>query len=279
MNASPSDQTVKACRMRTGSKPLDTKVLIACTHFWPSIGGVETIAENLGVRLAEFGYQIDVATWAFPGRAADTLRGLRIISLNTAHHRNGISEWIYELRDLVTSGIYDACILLADPQNLVIWSIENANIPSQTKIIIQPLINEEGYANWKANSEFRRRLAAILKNADAVIALSRNGAEMRYFNDEGITSVYLPNATSLEQHANDFRSHYGIPDETPLFIHVANLWPVKNHDGLLRTLRDMPGDWRLAMIGHPSDNMEYVKLVRQEASLDSRVILIPGLSR
>ncbi|MDD2338417.1 MAG: glycosyltransferase, partial [Geobacteraceae bacterium] len=60
---------------------------------------------------------------------------------------------------------------------------------------------------------------------------------------------------------------------------VANLWPVKNHDGLLRTLRNMPGDWRLAMIGHPSDNMEYVKLVRQEASLDSRVILIPGLSR
>jgi glycosyltransferase involved in cell wall biosynthesis/radical SAM superfamily enzyme YgiQ (UPF0313 family)/ADP-heptose:LPS heptosyltransferase/tetratricopeptide (TPR) repeat protein len=255
------------------------RIMIGCTHFWPSVGGVETIAENLGANLAERGHRVDVATWENGERSANRHRGIGIISLDTRPMENGIPKWVLEMRELATSGEYDACILLADPQNLVIWSLEGARMPDGSRLLIQPLINEEGFANWRANREFRSRLAAILKGADGVIALSRDGAEMRFFREEGITPVYIPNATEEPSAGPGFRARHGIPAAAALLLHVANLWPVKNHDGLLRTLRETPGEWRLVMIGHPSGDEDYVNKVKREAALDPRVILIPGLPR
>jgi glycosyltransferase involved in cell wall biosynthesis/tetratricopeptide (TPR) repeat protein len=252
-------------------------ILIACSHFWPSVGGVETIAENLGFHLAQRGYQVEVATWARSDRTDTTHRGIKIIELVTTQTKQGVPDWVPQLRTLAISAGYDACILLADPQNLIIWSLESAEMPAGTKLLIQPLINEDGFGNWRHKQEFRSRLAAILKKSDGVIALSRNGAEMRFFQEEGITPIYVPNAVEKLPGDPGFRRRYGINATVPFLLHVANLWPVKNHDGLLRTIRAMPGDWRLVMIGHPSGDAGYVERVAQAASRDSRVILIPGL--
>ncbi|ADI85775.2 glycosyltransferase [Geobacter sulfurreducens] len=260
------------------SKSKGLRILIACDYFWPSIGGLEVIAENLGVRLQAMGHTVEIATGALPNRAEDKHRGLNILSLDrTPEPGTNTPKAANELRQLVSSGGYDACILLADPLNWVIWSIEGVVPPTGTTVVVQPLINEEGFTVWKDNASFRSRLATILRNVHAVVALSRGGAEVRFLREERIASVYIPNGTDLPDQAIDFRKAYSIPAETPLFLHVANLWPVKNHIGILRTLREMPGDWRLVMIGHPSSDSQYVESVRHEAALDRRVILVPGL--
>lgn len=253
-------------------------ILIACTHFWPSIGGVETIAENLGSQLEQLGFCVDVATLADLRRTAKHHRGIRIISLDIHNSTNGLPMWVGQLRNLVTSGNYTACILLADPRNLVIWSVEGAHVPADTRVIIQPIINDEGYREWNKDSEFRQRLALILKGAAAAVSLTRNGLEVSYMREEGVTPVYLPNAVNLVFPEHDFRRRYGIDDNEFLILHVANLWPVKNQPSLIRTVMNLSGDIRLVVIGHPSPDVDYVAQVREAAAEDPRVMLIPGLA-
>src|SRR5471032_3041739 len=108
------------------------KVLIVCSHYWPSIGG----AAILGIDKPQFAAAI---------RAA------------------------------VSSGDYDACFLIQDPKGVVIWSLDGLTPPASTRLLIQPIINEEGYRRWQDNADFKTRLAAILSTADAALTMTRDG--------------------------------------------------------------------------------------------------------
>ena len=254
-----------------------TRVLIACDYFWPSIGGVEIIAENLGYELTQRGFQVDVATGTHPARIGSFHRGMKVLSLDrrpgwfSRSPRN-----VRHLRRLLEKGNYAGSILIADPMNWVLWSIEGADLPESTKLAIQPLVNEEGYEKWRGDKEFRRRLVGVLRRATMVVALTRGGQEIRFLNEEGIPSVYLPNAVGTVRPSVNFREHHGIPDGIPILLHVANLWPVKNHLGLIECLRDLEGDWRLVLIGHVSSDAAYTEQVRAAVVKDPRVMWIPG---
>lgn len=254
-----------------------SRVLIACTHYWPSVGGVETIAENLGVQLLQLGYAVDVATLHCNERSRDYHRGIRILSLNSSCSKDGLPEWVFQLREFICSGRYAACILLADPRNLIIWSVECARIPSATRLIIQPIINQEGYQEWCENTKFRRNLAGILKGADAAIALTRNGIDNTFMREEGVEPVYLPNAVAAPFLKKVFRQKYGIDDDEFLVLNVANLWPVKNQPALIEAVQRVSGRIRLVVIGYPSSDTDYVAAVHAAVAADSRSLLIQGL--
>jgi glycosyltransferase involved in cell wall biosynthesis len=87
----------------------------------------------------------------------------------------------------------------------------------------------------------------------------------------------VPNAVDPAPPSIRFRSVFGISEESPLLLHVANFWPVKNHLNLLEMFRRTPAAWRLALIGHPSEDLPYFRRVQEAASRDGRVLLIPGL--
>jgi glycosyltransferase involved in cell wall biosynthesis/tetratricopeptide (TPR) repeat protein len=263
-----------------GADRAGLRLLIACDYFWPMVGGLEVIAEDLGAHLVGLGHSVDVATGALPNRTSDTLRGMRILSLPRTFDADK-QRWTATegLSRLIEEGGYDGCILLGDPTTWVLWGLEGTRVPKKTRIIIQPLINEEGYGTWRDNAEFRRRLADLLRRADAVVSLSRGGIPCRLFAEEGIRTVYLPNATTPESRMQDFRNRYDVPSDTFLMVHVGNLWPVKNQAGLLKTLRSMPGDWRLFLVGHPTPERAFVDEVLQAVASDPRVTLLPGLPR
>lgn len=255
------------------------RVLIACDYFWPSIGGVEIIAENLGYELTQRGFQVDVATGGHPDRPGSSYRGIKVLSLDRR------PEWfsrspkaVRHLRRLLEKGNYNGTILIADPLNWVLRSIEGADLPGGMRMAIQPLINEEGYGKWREDRKFRRRLAGILRRASMVVALTRGGQETRFLKEEGIPSVYLPNAVRPCPPAANFRDRHGIPEDAPVLLHVANLWPVKNHLGLLDALRSLEGDWRLVMIGHPFPDAAYAEQVRAAVERDARVMWIHGVA-
>ena len=255
------------------------RVMIACSHFWPSIGGVETVVEQLGTALVNSGYEVTVMTLAFPGRKSNTRKGIRIDGIDPSKVKDGISEWPYAIRRAVMSGEYDVCILMQDPLGDIVWSIEGIVPPSGTRLLIQPIINADGYAKWKNHSEFKNRLTAILKNATAVIAMTRSGVDTQFMRSVAIAPAYLPNAAALPKPAGDFRKLYGIDRNRFLVLHVANLYWVKNHIGLLAALHDLPASWQLVMIGNPSGEPQCVEAVRAKLAGRPDVLYIPGLSR
>ncbi|PWB44012.1 MAG: hypothetical protein C3F12_12300 [Candidatus Methylomirabilota bacterium] len=272
---------IRANHPRLFSKKPDhpLHILIVCTHFPPSVGGLETIAAQLGKALIAKGYEVHVATERSDKRDFTDYYGMTIHSLDPVPVTGQrLPHAALQLRELILSGRYDACILLADPRNWVFWSLEGLEIPEHTRIIAQPLINADGFARWCNNRDFRARLTQILKRVHAVVTISTGGAVVQYLTEEGIPFVYIQNAVERNTGSDGFRARYGIPESTPLLLHIANLWPVKNHLGLMDALSKMDGDWRLVMIGHSSGDIQYDRQVHEAVRRDPRFMLIPGLS-
>jgi GT2 family glycosyltransferase/tetratricopeptide (TPR) repeat protein/glycosyltransferase involved in cell wall biosynthesis len=254
-------------------------ILIACSHFWPSIGGLETIVEQMGVSLVTAGYDVSVMTGDFPGRTSDTYRGVKIISLDTRAVVDGVPEWLLRIRSEVTSGKYKACILIQDPIGQIIWSVENAVVPSGTRLIIQPIINADGFASWYNREDFSRRLGAILRSADSAVAMTRNGPDVAFMKAAGVTPRYIPNAVRMPESRGNFRERYGIGNDEFLILHVANLYWVKNHVGLMDSLASIPKQWRLVMIGHPSGEPDCAKQFLQVLPKYPHITYISGLPK
>jgi glycosyltransferase involved in cell wall biosynthesis len=253
------------------------RVLIACDYFWPSIGGVETIAENLGVYFQNHGYEVEVAARALPVRFAHEHRGLRVHSIPVSP---GELPWqcgaAVTLRRLIIDGEYTAVVMLADPLTWVLWAAQDLPQGLGTRVIVQPLINDEGYSQWKDHQEMRRRLRDLLGNVDAIVTLTRSGRDAAYLSEEGLSAAFVPNATTPVSAPGDIRAELGITDEVPIVIQIGNLWPVKNQLGLLETVRSMAGSWHLVLVGHPTADSDYVSKIRASVTLDPRVTWVPG---
>ncbi|WP_198361769.1 glycosyltransferase [Herbaspirillum sp. meg3] len=248
------------------------KILIVCSHFWPSMGGVESRMGQFSTSLVNSGYAVTVLTQHIPHRSSNDFHGVLINGVD-------VNQFPAAIRDAVASGEFDTCILVQDPLGVIIWSIEDMTPPSNTRVLIQPIINEDGYSRWKDRPEFRSRLKTILKAADATLVMTKSGPDTRFMRSEGIDYTYLPNATTQVEPAGDFRAQYGIPREKFLVLHVANLYWVKNHIGLIDALPDIPVDWQLVMVGNVSGENDCGNAVMAKLAGRPEIRFIPGLSR
>ncbi|MCA9421782.1 MAG: glycosyltransferase, partial [Nitrospira sp.] len=260
------------------------RILLACQYFWPSVGGVETVVANLGREFVSQGYQVDVATVAMPDRTDFEHQGMRIISLDTTRkfESKPVPVLCWELHQLLTSGDYYACVLFANPHNWLITSLLLGESFPQTKIFIQLLVNREGFDEWRHDQLFCERLTKILKKADGALALTRQGIEAEFMKTNGISPIYLPNATTPIAPTMDFRGTYGIPRDAFLILHVANIWKVKNQLGLLHALSPIPPNWKVVLIGMPYDKdspseIDYGKQVVEALYQHPDILYIPGL--
>jgi glycosyltransferase involved in cell wall biosynthesis len=262
------------------------RILIACDYFWPSVGGVEKAALNLGSEFLKRGFQVHIATRALKNRTALSYEGLDILPMK--HKRSWIGALapakdrrpvrLIRLQKRILRGGYRAVVLMADPLcDWILWSIEGISKPSNTRLIVQPLINREGYQSWKDDGVFRGRLSRVLKSADSVAVLTGDGVDKAFCEEEGIGTVHIPNATRERKGRGSFRDRVGIPRHAFFLLQVANLWPVKNHIGIVRSLQNLDGDWRFVIIGFPSNDRNYYEMLKESVARDRRILLIPGL--
>jgi glycosyltransferase involved in cell wall biosynthesis len=248
------------------------KILIVCSHFWPSVGGLESRMGQFSTELVNAGYAVTVLTQALPNRTSNDYHGVTIADVD------GV-RFTASIRATVASGEFDTCILIQDPLGVIIWSVEGLTLPSHTRLLIQPIINEDGYSRWKDNAEFRGRLGNIFRAADTALVMTKSGPDTRFMRSENIEHTYLPNATTQVQAAGDFREQYGIAPDAFLVLHIANLYWVKNHIGLIDALPDMPPSWKLVMVGNVSGETDCSEAVRAKLATRPEILFIPGLSR
>ena len=120
-------EAVKSARVPVSR---NRRILIAVDYYWPSIGGLEVCSHGLARQLLKSGYEVDVATSPLVERRTFLHEGVRIIPLGgDPDPSSGIGQKMKSLRDLVSGGGYDACILMADPLNWIFWSIEGIGTP------------------------------------------------------------------------------------------------------------------------------------------------------
>ncbi len=247
-----------------GSPATVRRVLIVADRFFPLVGGTERLAEAVGTALQAEGITVGIATRPLPERLVSEHRGMRI------HEIDG--DMVATLYAVAMGERYDAVLAFA---NAAIWPIiATLQLPHpRPRVVVVPCVNAEDSAGLRARPDVLRAYAELLAAADAVGYSSRSGYDIRLCEDLDVGGVYVPNA--VERLATPAASPptAGTPGDPPLLVMVANLWPVKNHLGLLDALRSHPGDWRLAMIGAP-EFPEHAAEVQRRAALDPRVHML-----
>lgn len=244
------------------------RVLLVGEFFWPSLGGIEVFLEDLGAGLIDQGLAVDVATKTVPGRPAAVYRGMRIFEFPNymvpdAAKPGGIAD----IGMLVLKGGYDAVILLAHPAVLPFYLL---SLPQpRPRIIYLPIINREnldGYLDSGVLPAVMRQIA----QADALASITESSCDAQLLETAGLPYQFIPHAVRDTPAATPFRQTIGYPADKPLFVMVANYWPVKNHIGLIRVMRQLPGEWKLHIIGNP--HLEwYFKEVQKAAEGDPRI--------
>jgi glycosyltransferase involved in cell wall biosynthesis len=244
-----------------------TRVLIVVDYFHPSLGGSERLAETAGIALQELGVEVDIATRPLPQRTTARYRGM------TIHEIAG--DPVARMSELLRSG-YDAALIFSAPTS---WPlIASLRVPPpRARLVAVPCINAENDAALRSSGALLHEYTALLSTADVVVHSSRSGPDVRLCEDLGLAGVYVPNAT--ERAATAARSPTAeLAGDAPLLLMVANMWPEKNHVGMLRALGDHRGDFVLAIVGDASPaHPEIAAEVRALTAADPRVHLMGRL--
>ncbi len=255
-------------------------VLIVTPYFWPSVGGVETVVEELGCDLAASGVQVQVACYRQPDRTAAVHRGIQIIEVDEPDQMSGgMPAAALQVRELVESGGHDAVILIGSPVNPLFFAVLMIPRLRERRILFQPTINQEGYDFLRGRPHVQRLMKQLAGESAGVIVLGQETLDARYCREEGIPVTVVPNGTRTLTPTNDFRARHGIARDEFVILHLANLYRVKNHVGLLDALTPLPPGSRLVVIGHRTHETEYVEEVMRRLSACPEVLFLPGLDR
>lgn len=256
------------------------RILIVTPYFWPAVGGVETVAEDLAVGLIASGMAVHVACYRHPARQAGTHRGIGIIELaKPEHSTDDVPASALQVKQLVASSRYDACILLGSPMNAFFYAILDLEDLKNRRLLFQPTINQEGYDFIHERPVVLTLLRKLARQTTAVIALGHDTLDARFCREIDVPATIMPNGTPTLNPAFDFRQQYRIAADRFLILHVANLYRVKNHLGLLAALKTLPPGATLVMVGHPTHETDYVADVREALAARPDVLFIPGLDR
>ncbi|MHC9064142.1 glycosyltransferase [Nitrospira sp. CMX1] len=258
------------------SKP----ILIVTPHFWPSVGGVEMVVEDLGIGLTEAGFSVQVACHRQADRASRMYRGIEIIEVSGPEvMHDGLPVAGGEVAQLVASGRYEAVIVLGSPIHPFFYVMLEIPDLKSRRIFFQPTINQEGYDFLRSCQHGQSVLRQLADQSTAVIVLGEQTPDARYCREERIPTMMIPNGTKPLAPTGDFRRRHGIAEDTFVLLQVANLYRVKNHLRLLNTFTPVPSGVKLVMIGHETCETEYVAEVRTALAARPEVLFIPGLDR
>ena len=240
-----------------------SRVLIVVDYFHPSLGGSERLAEAAGATLQAQGLTVEVATRRLPQRTAREHRGMVVHEIDP--------ERPDELQAVVANRAYDGMLIFSAPTSWPIFASLRLPAP-RPRIVAVPCINAENSAALRSNPAMLHAYANLIATADVIGYSSHSGCDAQLCEDLGLGGVYVPNAVERVSPRGALPL---VGSDAPLLLVVANMWPEKNHAGLLRALRDHSGRWRLAVIGEASPEAPHVaEEVRQLAIADPRVHLL-----
>ncbi len=259
-------------------KNMASRILIVTPYFWPSVGGVEKVAESLAIGLQSRGHAVEVATYSLPERKTKSHRGIPIIDLTFPSDFETTSPYsMLEVKRLLESGQYGTCILLGAPLHLMFYAALAIPKDCPTRFILQPTINKEIDEALQGSEQGRTMLSQLGQRVDAVVTFGGDGYDERFFQERRIPTCVIPNGTTALTPNDDFRQRYGIARDTFLVIHLANLYKVKNHPGLLDALNHLPEGMQLVLIGNETHETEYVEDVKAHLAKRPDVRLLAGL--
>lgn len=208
------------------------KILFCCELYFPSIGGVQVVMQQLAERFAARGHDVTVATTMLKERLSKTINSVKVAEFSvTGNNASGLHGDIDQYRDFVTSGNFDVVMIKAAQQ----WTFD-ALWPVIDKINGAKVFIPCGFSGLyePAYEAYFNELPAILHKLDHLIFYASDYRDIN-FAIKNLIDHYsiIPNgASELEFEVpldDEFRKRYEIGENELLFLTVGSMTGLKGH--------------------------------------------------
>lgn len=172
------------------------KILLCCEHFHPSVGGVQKMMYEIGLRFVKKGYEVSVATSFRSDRNESSVDGIQIFSFKASGNAAfGMHGDIQSYQDFLTQGKFDFLIVMAAQQ----WTFD-AMLPVLDKIPYKKLHIPCGYSGFylKKYQDYYSTMDTHLRKFDQLIYNSTDYRDINFAREKNIPHINIIPAGASE---------------------------------------------------------------------------------
>lgn len=239
-------------------------------------GGIEIVVEELSVRLAAMGHQVDCYNrWHGGGNVSKMPReykGIRLIKIPT-FRRTALNAFVYSVlaAGRAVVGGYDVIHFHAEGPAAMAFMPRLLGIP--VVVTIHGLDWQRAKWGGFATRYLRWGERNAARFSDALLVLS--GGNKRYFRDTyNRNAIYIPNGVNVKSCLEpvEIGRAWGLENHGYILF-LARLVPEKGLHYLIEAYKKIITDKRLVIAGELTENDSYVSRIKDMAKGDSRILL------
>ncbi|MEE9189324.1 MAG: glycosyltransferase family 4 protein [Candidatus Neomarinimicrobiota bacterium] len=221
------------------------KVLFCCEFYYPHVGGVQKVIQEIGERLVVKGHEVTVATSFSSRRKSQIHNGVNIFSFDVSgNYTRGIKGEISKYQQFLTTKTYDVVLVKAAQQ----WTFD-------AMWDVLPLIKARkihipcGYPGLLGEeyNEYYQQMPDILKQFDHLIYYASEYQDIAFAHEHGIrNTTVIPNGASKSEFSvkrdPGFRSQLGISEKDFVLLTVGSITGAKGHKEVLQAYEQLETD-------------------------------------
>ena len=207
-------------------------ILICSDSYYPSIGGVQIVLQQIAERLVKRGHQITIATSKLKKRDSNTHNGVAIKEFDVSGNFNrGLSGEVQKYCKFVLSENFDVLLMKAAQS----WTFD-ALMNDLNKIKKRKLFIPCGFSGlyYPYYREYYKNMPEVLRQFDHLIFYAEDYRDINFAKQHNITNYsVIPNGASEIEfsatHDSTFRERMGLYEKEIVLLTVGSFTGVKGH--------------------------------------------------
>lgn len=230
-------------------------ILLCCEHFHPSVGGVQKMMHEIGLRFVMKGHKVSIATTWRADRTKGSIDGMNVNSFKVSGNAaSGMSGEMDRYQNFLISGQFDFLLVMAAQQ----WTFD-AMLPVLDQIRYTKLHIPCGYSGFYLGKyrNYYRDMETHLRKFDQLIYNSTNYRDINFARDRNVPNINIipAGASELEfmnQDKGNILEKLGIDREDFIYLSVGAPAYNKGHKEILQSylLLDVPFASTLVLNGN-----------------------------
>jgi len=227
------------------------KILLCCEYYYPSVGGVQVVMQQLAERFAAKGHFVTIATSRLPARQEMIMNGVSIREFSVSgNYVSGMSGEVRAYQEFVKLEDFDVVMIKAAQQ----WTFD-ALWPVLGQIKSAKIFIPCGFSGLYefAFADYFKQLPEILRRFDHLIFYASDYRDINFSKLNGVNHYsIIPNGASEVEFSvpldAEFRKTMGILEEEFVFLTVGSLTRLKGHLELAKAFANLNIDNRKAVL-------------------------------
>ena len=219
------------------------RIAIVSRRFWPLVGGAERVLRSLSAALVRQGHAVTLLTqhWQRAWPETETLDGFRVVRLPATRARFiGTASYVRRLGRRLRQHADQYDVVYVSMLKHSAYAAVRAGRACGLPVVLRPECSgPSGDVHWQRAARFGRRIAAVCRQADGVVAISP--AIREELTDAGYDPgriVHLPNGVSVPEATSPGQRAAARNDLTlgpgPIAVFTGRLAPQKNLEVLVQ---------------------------------------------